>query len=75
MLKTRPGTKRKQIRAPATRFLGVALMVAGVIAVLLPGERWKSPFFILAGILVLVFARYVRYWMVPDCWFVDEDER
>lgn len=62
-------------RAPTTRGFGAILIAAGVFVAFNGEDRWKAPFFVLGGVLVLVFARYLRHLMVPDCWYIAEDDR
>ena len=64
-----------KFRAPSTRAFGLVLILAGLFFAFSREERWTSPFLILAGVLILVFARYVRHVMFPDCWYIAEDDR
>lgn len=64
-----------RFRAPSTRILGALLIVVGILLAFSPSERWKSPYVVVAGVLVLVFARYVRHFMSPDSWYIAEDDR
>lgn len=64
----------KGFRAPATRSLGWILIFVGVMYLFAPGGRWKSPLIMILGILILTFARHVRHFMVPDCWYIHDDK-
>jgi len=64
----------RSFRAPATRSLGWILIFVGALYLFAPGERWKSPVIVLLGILILAFARHVRHFMVPDCWYIHDDQ-
>ena len=66
---------RRKVYAPSTYLFGGVLIGVGIVTLFLPSERSKSPFFILAGILVIVFARYLRNWMHPDGWIPDDKLR
>jgi uncharacterized membrane protein YkgB len=62
-----------RFRAPTTRALGIVLIIVGILLVF-SADRWASPYCIVGGIVMLVFARYVRHFMTPDSWFIAEDD-
>jgi hypothetical protein len=66
---------RRRFSAPSTYLLGGVLIGVGIVTLFIPEERRKSPAAILAGVVIIVLARYVRYLMIPDAWLANRKRR
>jgi hypothetical protein len=69
-----PGHNDGRFRAPTTRIAGSLLIAVGILYAFSSTERWKSPYIIVLGVVVLTFARYLRHFVSPDRWYIAEDD-